>query len=135
MGPFYLRTAGRVVENLSLLAVKLEGKKQQQEIKLQCVAKPHQSILQNPMAKKYEHFQRTNQKSSQTIHRKIFMSSKKITIEQFLQISVHTDMKSTKKAIFEQTPQNQSIRGQITFGIQLQTFPSKSNTRKLQSKT
>ena len=45
-------------------------------------------------------------------------------------------MKSTKEAIFRQKkPQNQSIRGQITFGIQLQTFPSKCNTRKLQSKT
>ena len=34
---------------------------------------------------------------------------------------------SNKKA------QNQSIRGQITFGIQLQTSPSKCNTRKLHS--
>ena len=32
-------------------------------------------------------------------------------------------------------PQNQSIRGQITSGIQLQMFPSKCNTRKHQSKT
>ena len=30
---------------------------------------------------------------------------------------------------------NQSIRGQVTFGIQLQTFPLKCNMRKLQSKT
>ena len=49
---------------------------------------------------------------------------KRITIEQFLQILVHTDKKSTKEAIFQQkTPKYQSIRGQITFGIQLQTFP------------
>ena len=26
------------------------------EVKLQCIAKAHQSILQNPMAKKYKHF-------------------------------------------------------------------------------
>ena len=52
-----------------------------------------------------------------------------------MQISVHTDMKSTKEAIFQQKPQNQSISVQITFGIQLQTFPSKCNTKKLQSKT
>ena len=33
-------------------------------------------------------------------------------------------MKSTKGAIFfEKKPQNQSIRGQINSGIQLQTFP------------
>ena len=51
------------------------------------------------------------------------MSSKKITIEHILQIPVHTDMKSTKEAIFPGKPQNQSIRGQITFGIQLPTFP------------
>ena len=61
---------------------------------------------------------------------------KRITIEQLLQDSVHTNMKSTKGAIFQQKKtQNQSIRGQITFGIQLQTFPSECNTRKLQSKT
>ena len=40
-----------------------------------------------------------------------------------------------KKPFPKKNPQNQSIRGQITFGIQLQTFPSKCNTRKLRSKT
>ena len=50
-------------------------------------------------------------------------------MEQFLQISVHTDMKSTKEAIFQQKPQNQTVRGQITFGIQVHTFPSECNTR------
>ena len=40
-----------------------------------------------------------------------------------------------KKPFSNKKPQNQSIRGQITFGIQFQTFPSKCNTRKLQSKT
>ena len=43
-------------------------------------------------------------------------------MEQFLQISVHTDIRSTEDAIFQQKIQNQSIRGQITFGMQLQTF-------------
>ena len=56
-------------------------------------------------------------------------------MEQFLHISVHTDMKSTKEAIFQQKPQNQTVRGQITFGIQVHTFPSKCNTRKIQSET
>ena len=51
------------------------------------------------------------------------MSSKRITIEQLLQISVRKDMKSTKKTIFDQKPENQSIHGQITLGIQLQAFP------------
>ena len=53
-----------------------------------------------------------------------------------MQILVHTDMKLTKEAIFlQKKPQNQHIPGQITFGIQMQTFPSKCNTRKLQSIT
>ena len=33
---------------------------------------------------------------------KIWCGQKRITIEEFLQISVHTDMKSTKEAIFQQ---------------------------------
>ena len=45
------------------------------------------------------------------------MSSKNKKVEQFLQISVHTDITSTKEAIFQQKIQNQSILGQITFGI------------------
>ena len=40
-----------------------------------------------------------------------------------MQISADADMKSTKKPYSNEKPQNQSIRGQITFGIQLQTFP------------
>ena len=63
------------------------------------------------------------------------MSSKRITIEQPLQIPVRNDMKSTKTAIFEQKPQNQFIDGQTALGIRLQTFPSKCNTRKVRSRT
>ena len=66
---------------------------------------------------------------------KIWCSPKRITIEQFLQISVQTNKKSTKEAIFQQKTQNQSIRCQITLGIQLHTLPSECSTRKLQSKT
>ena len=40
-----------------------------------------------------------------------------------MQISVNADKKSTKKAMFKKTPQNQSISDQISFGVQLQTFP------------
>ena len=81
-------------------------------------------MLQNPMAQKYKHFKRTDQNTPQTKHRKNLMSSKKNNKWAFLQILVHTDMKSTKEAISQQKkPHNQSIGGQITFGIQLQTFP------------
>ena len=52
-----------------------------------------------------------------------------------MQIWVRADKKSTKKPFSNKKTQNQSIRGQITFGIQLQTFPSKCNTGELQSKT
>ena len=38
-------------------------------------------------------------------------------------ILVHEDMKSTKKPYSNEKLQKQSIRGQIIFGIQLQSFP------------
>ena len=59
------------------------------------------------MAEKYKHFYRTDQFTPQPKHRKSSMSSKGITIEQFLPTSVHKDFKSTKKAICEQkTPKS-----------------------------
>ena len=61
-------------------------------------------------------------------------SSKRKIIEQFFQISDHKGMRSTKAANFEPKTQNQSIHGQIFFGIQLQTFPSKCKSGKFQSK-
>ena len=59
----------------------------------------------------------------------------KKTIVQFLQISLHTDMKSTKKQFSRQKPQIQSVCDQISFRIQFQTFPPMCNTREIQSKT
>ena len=44
-------------------------------------------------------------------------------------------MKSTREAIFQQKTQNQSIRGQISFGIQMQRIWQKRKTRNLQPKT
>ena len=52
-----------------------------------------------------------------------------------MQILVHTDMKSTKKPYSKKKPQNQYICDPITYGIQLQTFPQKCNTRKHQAET
>ena len=41
-----------------------------------------------------------------------------------MQVSIHADMKSMKKAIFqEEKTQNQSIFDEICFKIQLQMFP------------
>ena len=63
------------------------------------------------------------------------MTTKKVKNEQFLQIWFYTDMKSTKKAILQQKkPRNHFIQGQFTFGIQLQTLPSKCNNINFQSK-
>ena len=44
-------------------------------------------------------------------------------------------MKSTREAIFQQKTQNQSIRDQNSFGIQMQRIWKKRNTRNLQTKT
>ena len=64
------------------------------------------------------------------------MSRKKVTKKQFLQIVFYTDMMWTKKAILQQKKtRNHSIQGQFTFGIHLQSLPSKCNTRKIQPKT
>ena len=53
------------------------------------------------MTKKYMHFYRTDQNTPQTKHRKkIWLREKRITIEPFLQILVHQDMKSTKETFF-----------------------------------
>ena len=74
---------------------------------MHCFPEAFQSISQNHMAKKYKHFQRTDQKAPQTKHRKVLMSSEKTSIEKVLQISVHTDVKSTKEALSQQkTPKS-----------------------------
>ena len=50
-----------------------------------------------------------------------------------MQISVYEDMKSTKRSIIRQKTPKKPSRCQITFRIQLQTFPSNCNMRKFQS--
>ena len=50
----------------------------------------------------------------------------------FLSIQIGSQQ---KKPFSNKKPQNQFIRGQITFGVQLQLFPSMCNKPKLQSKT
>ena len=53
------------------------------------------------MAKNYRYIQGTDDKTPQTI-KKIDVVEKEITFEKFFQTSVHTDMKSTQEAIFQQ---------------------------------
>ena len=81
-------------------------------------------ILQNPMTKKYNHFQREDQNTPQTKHRKKLMSSKSVNNCKLLAISCpYRHEVNEGSHFFEKKPQNQSIRGQINSGIQLQTFP------------
>ena len=61
-----------------------------------------ESKLQNPIAKKYKHFYRADQITPQLKHRLNSKCSKRITIEQFFQVSVFIDIRSTKESIFEQ---------------------------------
>ena len=56
------------------------------KLRLQCISRAYQPILRNPMAKKYKHFQRTDEKNPQTNYRK-FLTSPAKTLEQFMQIS------------------------------------------------
>ena len=71
------------------------------------------------MAKKYKQFQRSDQKTPQTKYRKNFCRQKRIETEQFMQILVYADMKSTKRGIFQQkTPKkNQSWSNQFWIPI------------------
>ena len=63
------------------------------------------------MAKKYKHFKKQTRIPLKLNIEKNSCRQKRTTNEQFVQNSVHTDMKSTKEAIFQKRPQNQSIRG------------------------
>ena len=49
---------------------------QTKQVKLDCLDKAHQSILENFMAEKYVHIWRTDQNTPQTNYRKEFMPSK-----------------------------------------------------------
>ena len=48
---------------------------------------------------------------------------------------VRTDIATTKRDIFRQESPKSKFRCQISFGLQLQTFPHRCNTRKLQPKS
>ena len=48
---------------------------------------------------------------------------------------VHADMMTTNSSKLEQKIPNRSIRGQISFGIQIKTFPSQCDTRNNQPQT
>ena len=60
---------------------------------LDCIDKAQQSILENSIAEKNGQIHRTDRNTPQTNLRKNMMSSKKTTLEKFLQLSVHADMK------------------------------------------
>ena len=50
-----------------------------------------------------------------------------------MHVLFHADMMTTKSSKLEQKIPNRSIRGQISFGNQIKTFPSQSDTRNHQT--
>ena len=73
---------------------------------MHCFPKAYQSILQYHMAKSTSIFEE-HTRMPLKLNIENWCSQKRTTIEQFLQISVHTDMKSTREAISQQkTPKS-----------------------------
>ena len=66
---------------------------------------------------------------------KIWSCQKKNTLEQSCKFQSLQIWSQLKMQYSNEKLQNQSIRGQMTFGIQLQTFAEKCNTEQLQPKT
>ena len=91
------------------------------EVKLDCIDKCHQLILENPMAKTYGHISRTDQKSLKLKIEKIWRRQKRKTVEQLLKSLDYANMTTTEGSTFQEKLQNHSIRGQ-SFGTELQLF-------------
>ena len=66
------------------------------------IDKVHQSVLEISLPEKHGHIQRTDENTPQTSNQNNRGRQKRDKFEQFLQISYRTDMKSTKKTIFQQ---------------------------------
>ena len=116
--------------HLTSLPRKTGWKTKKTKIKLHCFPKAYQSILQNHMAKKCKHFWKTDQNTPQTKHRKKLMSSKTNNNWAILaDFSPYRYEVNERSHFWTKKLQNRSIRGLIAPGIQLQTFPSKYNTR------
>ena len=84
---------------------------------MHCFPKAYQSILQNPMAKKYKHFKEQTRIPLKLNIEKNWCRQKKTTIEQFCKFqSIHI-ISQWKQPFSNKKPQNESIRGEITFWI------------------
>ena len=101
---------------------------------MDCIEKAHQSILENPMFKKYGYLWRTNQNIHDILHQIDLISSNEKHNWQIRQFVVHADMTTTKRGTFlEKTPQtifswwNQFWKASGKFSVTLLT-------RKLQNK-
>ena len=90
--------------------------------KWSCI-KAHQSILQNPKAKRHRHIWRTDQNAPQTNHRKDLMSSERKNVRAIF----------AQRSIIQQKLQDKPIRGQISFETHFQILPNTA-TRQLQPK-
>ena len=78
----------------------LDWRTQKKREKLHCNAKSYKPMLQNPTAKKHNFIETTEQKTPQTIEN-FWSRQNGLKIEQFMQISVHAEMKSSKLRRFE----------------------------------
>ena len=101
---------------------------------MDCIEKAYQSILENPMFKKYGYLWRTNENIHDILHQIDLISSNEKHNWQIRQFVVHADMTTTKRGTFlEKTPQtvfswwNQFWKTSAKFSVTLLT-------RKLQNK-
>ena len=75
---------------------------QTKEIYLNCNDEDHQSILENPMAKNTGTFNEQSGKPLKLTIEKTSCRVKRNTTEQVLEISVHAEMTTTKRGLFQQ---------------------------------
>ena len=76
-----------------------------ERVKLNCIVKAHQSILEISLAEKNWHLIEQTRIPLKIIIEKIWCRQKKSTLEKFMQISVPADMKSTKKPFSNKNPE------------------------------
>ena len=78
----------------------LDWRTQKKREKLHCNGKSYKLMLQNPTAKRYNFIKTTEQKTPQTIEN-FWSRQNGLRNEQFMQISVHAGMKSSKLRRFQ----------------------------------
>ena len=86
----------------------LDWRTQKKKEKLHCNTKYYKLMLQNPTAKRYNFIKTTEQKTPQAVE-KFWSRQNGLKNEQFMQISVHAEMKSSKLRIFQLKTKNKPV--------------------------